>query len=185
MASLSDVDLRWSRRPGTICPLTPIGQSSQGSGSRTPVAKVIRMLNLRKSLSAAALALCTSPALAGNGRDQLKALPKDAAGVVVVNVEQLAKSPLYQEFYKMAAANSQARRGIAEFGKMVGMDPLITIRALAPALPKGFTDQGLVVLPTGADAKKLELAATQPGMNTKETFQGPTLLKAQDGRTNS
>ena len=143
------------------------------------------MLNLRKSLSAAAVAvaLCSSPALAGNGRDLLKALPKDSAGVVVVNVEQLAKSPLFQEFYKMATANPQSQQGIAEFAKMIGMDPMLAVRTLSVGLPKGFAGPGLVVLSTSVDGKKLEAAAAQAGMNTKETFQGATLLKAEDGST--
>jgi hypothetical protein len=143
------------------------------------------MLNLRKSLSAAAVAvaLCSSPALAGNGRDQLKALPKDAAGVLVVNVEQLAKSPLFQDLFKMATANPQAQAGLAEFGKMIGMDPLTAVKTLAVALPKGFAGQGLVLLQTSADPKKIEAAATQAGMSSKETFNGATLLKAGDGST--
>lgn len=143
------------------------------------------MLNLRKSLSAAAVAvaLCSSPALAGNGRDQLKALPKDAAGVLVVNVEQLAKSPLFQDLYKMATANPQAQAGLAEFGKMIGMEPLAAVKTLAVGLPKGFAGQGLVLLQTSADPKKIEAAATQAGMSAKETFNGATLLKAGDGST--
>lgn len=131
----------------------------------------------------AALALCTSNALAANGRDQLKSLPKDAAGVLVVNVEQLAKSPLFQEFYKMATGNPQAQQGMAEFTKMLGVEPLQAVKTLAVGLPKGFSGQGLVVLQTSVDSKKLEQAANNAGMTGKESFQGATLLKAPDGST--
>ena len=62
---------------------------------------------LRHAAAAATLAglcLSASPALAGNGKDQLKSVPKDVGGVLVVNVEQLTKSALFQDLFKMVTA---------------------------------------------------------------------------------
>jgi hypothetical protein len=145
------------------------------------------MPKLRTSLAAAAVALAMSvsagPAHAGNGKDLLKALPKDGAGVVVVNVEQLARSPLFQELYKMATGNPQAQMGMAELTKSLGMDPLAAVKTIVVGLPKGLGGQGLVLLTLGADAKKVEALATQAGMTAKAPLQGATMLQAPDGAT--
>lgn len=149
----------------------------------------LTMPKLRTFLAAAAVALAMSvatapaPALAANGKDQLKALPKDGAGVVVLNVEQLARSPLFQELYKMATGNPQAQAGMAELTKSLGMDPLAALKTVVVGLPKGLEGQGLVVLTLGAEAKKIEALAAQAGMTAKPAIQGATVLQAPDGAT--
>lgn len=141
------------------------------------------MTRFRSILSATVLgaALCATPALAGNGKDQLKAVPKDFAGVLVVNLEQLNKAPLFQEIFKMMSASPEAQKGLADAREKLGMDPMAAIKTVVVAIPKGLQGEGLVLATTAAAASKIEAAAVEAGMKGKETFQGATLLKADNG----
>jgi len=132
---------------------------------------------------AMSVAAAPAPAQAGNGKDQLKALPKDAAGVLVVNFEQLARSPLFQELYKVVTANPQVQARMAELTKTLGMDPLAALKTAVVGLPKNLGEAGVVILTLGVDAKKLEGLATQAGISAKPAIQGASVLQSQDGET--
>ena len=137
---------------------------------------------LRHAAAAATLAglcLSASPALAGNGKDQLKSVPKDVGGVLVVNVEQLTKSALFQDLFKMVTAAPQAQASLNEFKTKLGADPLTAVKTFTIGFPPDLQGPGLALLQITADIGKIEKAATESGLNGgKETYQGATLLKS-------
>ena len=141
------------------------------------------MVRLRPLFTALLMvaALSARPALAGNGKDQLKAVPKDFAGVLVVNLEQLNRAPLFQDIFKMMSANPEAQKSLAETREKLGMDPMAAIKTLVVAIPKGIQGEGLVLATSAAAASKIEAAAREAGMKGKETFLGATVLKSDNG----
>jgi len=138
---------------------------------------LLRRTAVRLSAAAMCVALYASNALAGDGRALLKYLPKDAPGVLVVNMEQLGKSALYQELMKSATSSPEVKKALDDARALLGADPLTAIKTVVVAFPSVQSGQdALLAFEPNFDAERTAKKAVSEGKaKLQETYNGAAL----------
>jgi hypothetical protein len=119
---------------------------------------------LRKPLSLALALACVSfaaPALANDGKANLKLAPADAFGVIHINAARLRTSPLVKEF--LALPDSQ--EALAEVKSKLGMNPETDLDGITIILPQDIPTGGkpFILLNGKYDVAKAKAAASAEG----------------------
>ncbi|MFZ4738894.1 MAG: hypothetical protein ACOYM9_23265 [Bradymonadia bacterium] len=136
---------------------------------------------VRFSAAALCVALNATTALAGDGRALFKHLPKESPGLVVINLEQLNKSVLFQDVMRTLTANPEMKKAMDEARGYLGMDPMQAVKTVVMAFPTTPSGSDVVVaMEPALDAQKVMTSAVSTGKAKQQgTHSGVALYAGQ------